>query len=260
MTRPKKSLGQNFLRDESVISRIVEALDLKESDTVIEIGPGEGVLTKKLIETAANVVAVEIDRELVPVLRTQFRDNANFRVIEADVLEIEFAKLIESGDTGKIQLVGNLPYYISTAILQKLAAERSAFSKIVLMLQREVAERVTALPGNSARGFLTVIIEAGFSAIHLFDVPPTAFYPQPKVFSSVIALATKPRSVTDEPQFKDLVGASFGQKRKTIFNNLKLTRSDAATVLAKANVDSNRRAETLTLDEWISLHNAFAKK
>ena len=258
--RAKRSLGQNFLRDEAVVERIVNALDLKESDTVIEIGPGDGALTKKLVETGANVVAIEIDRELVPALRKQFQSYPNFRVIEADVLKTEFGRLIETGDAGKAKLVGNLPYYISTAILQKLTGDRSYFSKAVLMLQREVAQRVTALPGDSERGFLTVIVEAAFEASCLFDVPPTAFFPQPKVWSSVIALTPKPPSPTDEPPFADLLGASFVQKRKTILNNLKNLRSDASLILHEANIDQKRRAETLSLDEWLSLYHAFTKK
>lgn len=258
--RAKRSLGQNFLRDEAVVERIVNALDLKESDTVIEIGPGDGALTNKLVETGANAVAIEIDTELVPTLRKQFQSYRNFRVIEADVLKTEFEGLIETRDAGKAKLVGNLPYYISTAILQKLASDRARFSRLVLMLQREVAQRVTALPGDSERGFLTVIVEAAFEASCLFDVPPTAFYPQPKVWSSVIALTPKPPSPADEPQFADLLGASFVQKRKTILNNLKHIRSNASLILHEANIDPKRRAETLNLDEWLTLHNAMTKK
>lgn len=258
--RAKKSLGQNFLRDEAVVERIVKALDLKESDTVIEIGPGDGALTKRLVETGANVVAIEIDRDLVPVLRTRFKVNENFSVIEGDVLKTEFGSLVETRDAGKAKLVGNLPYYISTAILQRLASDRAKFSRLVLMLQREVAQRVTALPGDSERGFLTVITEAAFDASLLFDVAPTAFYPQPKVWSSVIVLTPKPRSPADEPQFQDLLGTSFAQKRKTILNNLKRLRSDALMILENAKIDSKRRAETLSLDEWLNLYHVFTKK
>lgn len=260
MNRPfaKKSLGQNFLVDLKYIQKIIDSLALTEDDTVVEIGPGDGALTEKLIATGANVVAIEIDRALVPFLRTRFK--MNFRVIEGDVLETKFAQLIGNTNTTKVKLVGNLPYYISTAILQKLAGERASFSKIVLMLQREVAERIMAQPGKSERGFLTVIIEAAFDASHLFEVAPTAFYPQPKVWSSVIALTPKPATRADEPQFTDLLGASFSQKRKTILNNLKHVCSDAKLILEKANIDPKRRAETLSLDEWFALYNVFAKK
>lgn len=267
MTRPKKSLGQNFLRDESVIDRIVKTLDLKKDEMVVEIGPGEGALTEKLIETGANVVAIEIDRELVPVLRARFRDHANFRVIEADALDINFENEVQGTipqsaiiDPKSMKLVGNLPYYISTAILQKLAGERVLFTEIVLMLQREVVQRVTALPGNSERGYLTVITEAAFSATHLFDVAPTAFHPQPKVWSSVVELIPKAKTIADEPQFTKLLSTAFEQKRKTILNNLKRSYADAEEMLNAARIDPRRRAETLTLDEWLTLNRAFAKK
>ncbi|MGB7203337.1 MAG: 16S rRNA (adenine(1518)-N(6)/adenine(1519)-N(6))-dimethyltransferase RsmA [Pyrinomonadaceae bacterium] len=266
MTRPKKSLGQNFLRDEAVIDRIVESLDLRDDETVVEIGAGEGALTKKLVQSNANVVAIEIDSELVPKLRNQFARENKFSVIEADVLAVDFEVEIQSANPHSafrnphsIKLVGNLPYYISTAILQKLSAERQVFSNIVLMLQREVAKRVTALPGNSERGFLTVITEAAFEVTNLFDVPPTAFFPEPKVWSSVVMLTPKPKSAGDEPRFKELISAAFAQKRKTITNNLKHIRGDVATVLEKTNIDSRRRAETLTLDEWFALYKSFAK-
>lgn len=267
MTRPKKSLGQNFLRDEGVIDRIVAALDLKAEDSVVEIGPGEGALTRKLFETGADVVAIEIDRELVPKLRSQFASGDNFSVIEADVLGINFETEVRGLNPRSairiphsMKLVGNLPYYISTAILQKLAVERALFSRIVLMLQREVAQRVTALPGTSERGFLTVITEAAFETKHLFNVPPTAFHPQPKVWSSVVELTPKAKSLADEPQFAKLLSVAFEQKRKTILNNLKHVRSDAAAVLQSANIDSKRRSETLTLDEWFALYDALTKK
>ncbi|MFN0139453.1 MAG: 16S rRNA (adenine(1518)-N(6)/adenine(1519)-N(6))-dimethyltransferase RsmA [Pyrinomonadaceae bacterium] len=267
MTRPKKSLGQNFLRDEAVIDRIVKALDLGDSDTVVEIGPGEGALTGKLIATGANVVAIEIDRGLVSVLRTQFSNAATFRVIEADVLSLNFETELREVDPQSAirnphstKLVGNLPYYISTAILQKLADERAVFSKIVLMLQREVVERITAKPGNSERGFLTVITEAAFSATHLFDVDPTAFYPRPKVWSSVVELTPKPHTIADEPQFTRLLSTAFEQKRKTILNNLRRSHISAEADLAAAGIDSKRRAETLTFDEWVALYRTIAKK
>lgn len=267
MTRPKKSLGQNFLRDEKVIERIVAALELQRGDTVIEIGPGEGALTKKLVDTLAKVVAIEIDKELIPKLQTRFQNNPNFLVIEGDVLNIDFEAELRNADPQSailnphsVKLVGNLPYYISTAILQKVADERTAFAKIVLMLQREVAERITALPGSSERGFLTVMIEAAFITKHLFDVPPTAFYPQPKVWSSIVELTPKPSTIADEAEFAKLLSNAFGQKRKTILNNLKRSYVDAEAILKISNINTQRRAETLTLDEWIHLHRTFAKK
>ncbi|HVF46886.1 MAG TPA: 16S rRNA (adenine(1518)-N(6)/adenine(1519)-N(6))-dimethyltransferase RsmA [Pyrinomonadaceae bacterium] len=250
--RAKKSLGQNFLREETVIGRIVNALELLPYETVIEIGPGRGALTEKLIETGAEVVAVEIDRQLVPALRVQFHSSSNFTVIEADVMETDLSALVDPGT--KAKLVANLPYYISTAILQKLIVERQAFSKLILMLQREVADRISAAPGNSDRGFLTVLTEAAFDTRKLMDVPPEAFTPAPKVWSSVIELTPKQPSAGDEPDFRRLVSAAFEQKRKTILNNLKRFEKNAGVLLSDASIDPKRRAETLSLDEWLRLY------
>lgn len=257
--RAKKSLGQNFLRDENVISRIVGSLDLAEDETIVEIGPGRGALTEKLLDTGANVIAIEIDRELVPVLRTQFHFQRNFKVIEANILETSFASFTEGLESANTKIVGNLPYYISTAILQKLAEERQLFSKAILMLQREVVSRITAKPSNSERGFLTVLTEAAFEVRHLFDVAPSAFTPQPKVWSSVVELVPKAVSSGDSVEFRKLLSAAFAQKRKTILNNLKSAYADAPTLLEGGNIDPRRRAETLRLDEWISLTEAIGR-
>lgn len=257
--RAKKSLGQNFLQDEGVINRIVAALDLSGGDTVIEIGPGRGSLTEKLIETGANVLAIEIDRELVPVLRNQFYFQKNFRIVEADVLETDLSSYLSGVEAQKTKLVGNLPYYISTAILQKLIIDRAFFSKIVFMLQREVAQRITAAPGNSDRGFLTVLAQAAFTVKREFDVPPTAFTPAPKVWSSVVSLEPKPLSAGDEKGFRDLVSAAFAQKRKTILNNLKHYHANAGGILNGASIEHLRRAETLTFDEWFALYDGIKK-
>lgn len=258
--RAKRSLGQNFLNDNTVIERIVSSLGLTVDDTVVEIGPGRGSLTETVLKSGANVLAIEIDRLLVPVLRTQFHFDANFSVVEADVLEIDFATLISSDLVGKTKLIGNLPYYISTAILQKLAADRRFFSKIVLMLQREVVDRITARPGSGDRGFLTVMTEAAFDIKRLFDVPPTAFTPQPKVWSSVISLTPKAASAGDSENFRRLISVAFAQKRKTIFNNLKSTIENAAALLEAAAIDPRRRAETLTLEEWYLLKAKIDEK
>ena len=258
--RAKRSLGQNFLRDESVIRRIVDSLDLSENETIVEIGPGRGALTEKFVETGFNVIAIEIDRELVPVLRTQFYFRSNFKVIEANILETSFAPFTKGLERANTKIVGNLPYYISTAILQKLAEERSLFSKAVLMLQREVVTRITAAPGNSERGFLTVITESAFDVKLLFDVDPTAFTPKPKVWSSVVELTPKPASLSDRVEFRKLVISAFAQKRKTILNNLKAVLADAAALLVASGIDSKRRAETLTLNEWLSLFEIIRRQ
>jgi len=257
--RAKKSLGQNFLRDQSVIRRIVAALDLSEQDTVIEIGPGRGALTEQLLATGAKIVAIEIDREFVPALRVQFHFSENFQVVEADVLETDFAQYLPASGAAETKLVGNLPYNISTPILQRLIDQRELFSTIVLMFQREVVERIRASPGGKERGFLSVLVENAFDIKYLFDVRPQAFQPVPKVWSAVVRLTPKPFSLQDRPEFRNLVSAGFAQKRKTILNNLKPVLDDATKILAASGIDGKRRAETLTLHEWGVLATTIGK-
>lgn len=253
----KKSLGQNFLVDESVIAGIVSALEISAGESVVEIGPGRGALTHQLLDSGAQLTALEIDRDLVPQLNEEYGERENFRCIEGDVLEVDLTTLVVSTP---VKLVGNLPYYISTAILQKLIEQRHLFSKIVLMLQKEVVERIIAKPGDSSRGFLTVLVEDAFESVSLFDVSPSAFVPRPKVWSSVVALTPKVSAITDHIEFRRLVSSSFAQKRKTIFNNLKHVYQDAEKSLVLADVDPRRRAETLTLPEWAALSNQIGQR
>jgi 16S rRNA (adenine1518-N6/adenine1519-N6)-dimethyltransferase len=263
----KKSFGQNFLVDQNYIERIIAAVNLQPGETVLEIGPGRGALTERLVQTAGRVVAVELDRELIAPLAEKFARYENFQLIEADALKIDFREI--ANDPGraandKLKLVANLPYYISTAILQKLAAQRNVFEEMILMFQREVVERITAAPADSERGFLTVLVETYFETRKLFDVPPNSFRPAPKVWSAVVRLTPKENSgIEDDRLFRELLSAGFRQKRKTIFNNLKNaggelqkrfeTESGLSAILEKAGIESRRRAETLTLEEWKNL-------
>jgi 16S rRNA (adenine1518-N6/adenine1519-N6)-dimethyltransferase len=257
-TRPfaKRSLGQNFLIDPNYIRKIIDALSLSKLDTVIEIGPGRGALTEKLIESGANVVAIEIDRDLVPQLADRFANDSNFSLVEADALEVNFGSLV----TTNSKLVANLPYNISTAILHRLSDQRNLFSEMVLMFQREVVERITAKPGTSKRGFLTVIVESCFEVEKLFDVPPSAFRPVPKVWSSVVRLIPKSKSNFDELAFRTVVSTAFGQKRKTILNNLKVSWNDAEECLNAAGISIRRRAESLAPDEWRKLTECISTR
>lgn len=261
----KKSFGQNFLVDGNYIEKIIAELNPQFDETIIEIGAGRGALTERLLEKAGKVIAIELDKDLIPILQSEFGGQDNFQLIEADALGVDFGKLTPQTT---VKLVANLPYYISTAILQKLIKQREHFSELILMLQREVVERLTAEPGNSERGFLSVLIEAYTDAEKLFDVPPTAFRPVPKVWSSVVRLQIRenalPTIATEQSEFFwRLVGAGFAQKRKTILNNLKNVGSGlqekiaahggAEQILATAEIETKRRAETLTLEEWLRL-------
>jgi 16S rRNA (adenine1518-N6/adenine1519-N6)-dimethyltransferase len=262
--RAKKSLGQNFLVDGRVAERIVAALAPRAAETVLEIGPGQGALTARLLERAGRVVAVEFDRELIPLLAERFGARPNFTLVEGDALDVDFCAVIAPAKTARV--VANLPYNISTAILQRLIAARACVPEMVLMLQREVVARLVAPPGTSERGYLSVLVEAYCEAEALFDVAPGAFRPVPKVWSTVARLRTQTSlnlNEADEALLWSLVSVGFAQRRKTIFNNLRhapaplaarLTQhGGASAVLAAAALDPHRRAETLTIAEWTRL-------
>jgi 16S rRNA (adenine1518-N6/adenine1519-N6)-dimethyltransferase len=265
---PSKRLGQHFLRDRRTIQRIIEALAPKRDETIIEIGPGTGALTSELVESASRVVAVEFDRKLAPLLSERFREFPNFKLVMADALTVDFCAEIFPARSAR--LVANLPYNISTAILQRLIAQRACIEEMILMLQREVVERVLAPAGTSDRGFISVLVEAYCEAEKLFDVAPGAFRPPPKVWSSVMRVVFRPRinaETTDERLLWEVVSAGFAQKRKTMLNNLRhapeplqerLKRNGGASiVLCKAQVDLQRRAETLSVDEWRRIVSAI---
>ena len=250
--RPKRSLGQNFLRDMSVSQRIVDALDLQPNDHVIEIGPGQGALTERLVASGANVTAIEFDRELAPALREKFAEAKNFTVIETDALKVDLAMLIRQSTLRTrllIKLVANLPYNISTPILQRLIDQRKVLSRLVLMFQKEVVQRITAGPGTRERGFLSVIAQNAFEIEHLFDVPPRAFYPVPKVWSAVVRLTPKPHA-QNESKFREVVSQAFFQKRKTLVNNLSHNYPNVTAVISEIGLPDKVRAEQLSLDEW----------
>lgn len=252
----KKSFGQNFLVDENYINKIISALNPQTHETVIEIGAGRGALTEKLIELGANVLAIEFEREMIAVLKEKFSNSDNFNLIESDALKTDFTEITKSKDQKpKTKLVANLPYNISTAILQKLIEQRELFSEMVLMFQREVVERITAKEGTSERGFLSVLAQTYLETERLFDVPPNAFRPIPKVWSSVIRLKPKTVTIENETLFREIISAGFAQRRKTILNNLKLKFADAESVLHQAEIDTKRRAETLTLEEWQRIYS-----
>jgi len=264
----KRRFGQNFLVDRNVVDRIIAAVNPQSHETIIEIGPGRGALTSKLIANAGRVLAIEFDRELVPQLREQFSNNSNLQVIEADALTANFCEMIEPAKTACV--VANLPYNIGTAILQRLIEQRQCLTDMTLMLQREVIDRITAPPGSSDRGYLSVFVEAYCEIEKLFDVSPRSFRPVPKVWSTVARLRVRERiaaDVKDEQLLWRIVSAGFAHPRKTILNNLREApepiqellkkRGGASIVLCDAGIPPLRRAETFALEEWALVVNAI---
>lgn len=249
--RAKKSLGQNFLRDPHYLNKIVDAAGIGPDDQVLEIGPGLGHLTHVLTQRARKVLAIEVDDRLIPLLLDEFSAVRNFELLHADALEYDYDSL-----DGTWKVVANLPYYISTPIIQKLILHRSKFKSLTLMLQKEVAERIAAPPGGKEYGFLSVLVQLYAIPRIEFKVPPGAFTPRPEVDSAVMTLVIRDQPavpVKDEDFFMVVVKAAFSQRRKTLRNSLKqlnVAKEKMEMVLDKTGIDLGRRAETLSLEEF----------
>ena len=270
--RGKPKLGQHFLVDSAAPMRIVEALGDISQGTVLEIGPGRGALTSLLAKRARRLIAVEIDRVLAAQLRMNFSQEPNVEIIEGDVLAIDFHTLFgpKPGSTRPginqqpeaVRVVGNLPYFITSDILLRLFEFRQYFELIVLMVQREVAERLAATPGRSEYGLLSATAQLYARVEKLFTLPPDAFSPPPKVESAVVRLRMAPKIDSlrvSETGFISFLKLSFGQKRKTLWNNLKSQYAPAVlrAALDKAGVKPTIRAEALSLEKSAALFRAL---
>jgi 16S rRNA (adenine1518-N6/adenine1519-N6)-dimethyltransferase len=248
--RAKKQFGQNFLHDRTIIDRIVRAIGPQPGDRIVEIGPGRGALTFPLLERIDAITAIEIDRELIPWL--QARD-ARITIVPQDVLSVDFTALAERLGS-PIRLVGNLPYNISSPILFHAREHRAVIRDMHFMLQKEVVERMAAGHGNKDYGRLTVMLQAVFAVEHLFNVPPGAFTPAPKVDSAIVRLSPLPADAWppfDDDRLEAIVRAAFSMRRKTLRNTLKGV-VDEATLVA-AGIDPNDRAEQLSVADFIRL-------
>jgi 16S rRNA (adenine1518-N6/adenine1519-N6)-dimethyltransferase len=272
-TKPK--LGQHFLASEEYALRIVEALGDISRSTVLEIGPGRGILTSLLAKRARRLIAVELDRVLAAQLRLKFGMARNVEIIEADILAVEFDSLFGPkpglGRPGidwkpePVRVVGNLPFYITSDILLRLFEFAKYFESIVIMVQREVADRIAAKPGSRDYGMLSATAQLYGRVENLFTLPPGAFVPPPSVHSSVLRITLEPqqeRLGVSGDGFIDFLRLSFGQKRKTLWNNLKSSYPEAALkrALAEAKVKPGARAETLDLDESAAVYRALRKE
>ena len=263
----KPKLGQNFLADFSATQRIVDALGRINDQLVIEIGPGRGAITKWLARSARRLIAVEFDRRLAAELRMGYARNPNVEIIEADVLKIDFQTLVQGDLRGIVdrapdtklrtaKLVGNLPYYITSDILLHLFAQHRNFSTIVIMVQREVAERIAAAPGSRDYGLLTVTTQLFCDVELLFTLPPGAFSPPPKVHSSVLRLSVAPKAArlgVHPELFNSFLKLVFGQKRKTLFNNLRSSYANAGDAIEAVGLAKDVRAEAVALDKFAEL-------
>lgn len=265
--RHSKSLGQNFLSDKNIIDSIIEGSEIGEDDLVVEIGPGMGVLTAAAAECAARVVAVEIDRHLIPILEETLGEYDNIEIINADIMKTDLTSIIKSRKTsGKVRIIGNLPYYITTPIIMKLLEERVPADSITIMMQKEVADRIKASAGSKTYGALSVAVGFYCTVEHIANAPKEVFVPRPKVDSTVIRLdirSERPVDLIDEKIFFDTVKNGFGQRRKTLLNSLTgvrgLPKDQISDVLEAAGIDPKRRAETLDLEEFARVANEIAK-
>ena len=262
-----KSLGQNFLIDDNVIDKILAGARLSETDKIIEVGPGIGTLTREMGKTAKNVVAIEIDKTLIPILEETLADLENVEVVNEDILKVDVQGLIkEKLEGGPVKLVANLPYYITTPIVMKFLEEDIPVTDIVVMVQKEVADRMNAKPSTKDYGALSVAVQYYCDTEIVAKAPRHMFVPQPKVDSIVIGLHVreeKKYEVDNEDIFFKTVKASFGQRRKTLLNSLGglgfLTKDQIKEALHAANIDEKRRGETLSIEEFATLANEINK-
>ncbi|MBO4235108.1 MAG: 16S rRNA (adenine(1518)-N(6)/adenine(1519)-N(6))-dimethyltransferase RsmA [Firmicutes bacterium] len=285
-----KSLGQNFLTDPDVIRAIIEGAEISESDLVIEVGPGFGVLTDEAAKHAGKVIAIELDKDLLPVLDFTLAGHTNVEIINEDVLKIDLNNLIEGelgstpvehaateafgstrsaergGKLTNVKIIGNLPYYITTPILMKLLESKVNAESIIVMMQKEVAERILAEPGGKEYGALTVAVQYRTITETVAEVPKESFFPAPKVDSQVLKLTLREKPAVkpiDEDLFFRMVKAGFSQRRKTILNSLStsgLPKEEIAACLDAVKIDNKRRAETLSLQDFCSIADYFSRK
>ncbi|HEY0796352.1 MAG TPA: 16S rRNA (adenine(1518)-N(6)/adenine(1519)-N(6))-dimethyltransferase RsmA [Acidisarcina sp.] len=259
----KPKLGQNFLVDPSASRAIADALGDVSERTVLEIGPGQAAITELLAARARRLVAVELDHDMALQLQVQFASHANVEVVERDILKIDFSSVMQ-GETGKLAIVGNLPYYITSDILLRIFASHAVVSHAILMVQREVADRVAAVPGTSDYGLLSATTQLYARVEKLFTLPPAAFSPPPDVYSTVLRLTMQPRleELGVEPvPFTLFLRKSFAQKRKTLANNLRAggyTSAQIAKALEECGVPPQIRAEALPLEAAAAIYRRLS--
>ena len=267
----KKSLGQNFIIDTNILRNIVEAGSVTDRTTVIEVGPGIGALTEQLAKQAGKVIAFEIDDRLLPVLADTLSPYDNIEIIHEDILNVDLSAFFASHleDAEEIVVVANLPYYITTPIILRFLESQLPIDRMVLMMQKEVASRLSAQPSTKAYGSLSIAVQYYMDAEVAFTVPKTVFMPQPNVDSAIIRLSRKETEgidVKDEELFFTLTRSAFVQRRKTLWNNLQVAfgkekevKDKMSEALTSAGIDPKRRGEPLSIEEFGKLSNAFSR-
>ena len=264
----QKKYGQNFLIDTHVLDKIIGAAEIGRDDFVLEIGPGIGTMTQYLAEAAREVVAVEIDTKLIPILEDTLKEYDNVTVLNEDILKVDIRKIAEEKNGGKpIKVVANLPYYITTPIIMGLFESEVPLDSITVMVQKEVADRMQVGPGTKDYGALSLAVQYYAEPYIVANVPPNCFMPRPNVGSAVIRLTShkKPVAVKNEKLMFDIIRASFNQRRKTLVNGLynvgglNKSKEELAAVLESIGLAANVRGETLTLEQFAALSDALSK-
>ena len=270
--RANKSLGQNFLIDDEAINQIVESGDLSKKDLVIEIGPGLGTLTQRLLEKAGKVICVELDNRMVEILNDRFKFYDNFEILNQDILKTDLREIIKkekcSGIVNNVKIVANLPYYITTPIIMKLLEEKLDLESITVMIQKEVAERLIAIPGEKNTGAITYSVYFYAKSYKVLEVENTSFIPEPEVTSEVIRLDIRknpPVQVIDEKLMFKVIKCAFMQKRKTLLNSLTNSKifenkQVGKEILERLALDENIRAEELSIENFAELTNLLIEK
>lgn len=256
--RPRKRLGQSFLEDMNIIRRIVELSEPAGGETVVEIGSGLGFMTEELAKRAPRLIALEVDPRLAAILRERFAGQDRVEVLQTDVLKYDFSSALPGG---RIKVVGNVPYHISSPILFRLLDYRHSISSMTLMFQKELADRIAASPGTKSYGIPSVMVAKYMKATCVLTVPPTCFYPAPDVVSSVLRIVVRQEpTLTDDALFSKIVRAAFARRRKTLWNNLRgigFPDDIVDWVFTTSGIDRTRRAETLSVDEFTRLTAAW---
>ena len=265
-----KSLGQNFITDRNVIEKIIDGAEINSDDLVIEIGPGIGVLTAAAAESAARVIAVEIGKKLIPILSETLGGYDNIKVINRDILKTDINEIIneekEAGTfSGRVKIIGNLPYYITTPIIMSILERGVSVDSITIMMQKEVADRIKSSPGGKTYGALSVAVQYYCDVHQVTSVPKEVFVPRPKVDSTVLQLSVRkerPVDLISEKVFFSCIKHGFGQRRKTLLNSLTgvcgLSKDQIREILSETGIEFNRRAETLDIKEFAAIANSVA--